>query len=550
MRHSRILALHCGASHVAFGLFPRGPGPLTPERCAARPIDAGDGTAERWLAAACAALRELVREENLRGGCVVGLPGHLTSERTFEVPAAAARQRRKIIAFEQRRAIAAAEEAGVWSHALVAGARRGREMILAAAKRRMLEELGARIREAGLYPEAAIPAWLVLRHAIRDRLAPAGDALVLSVGAWSSRLVFCRADGFSARTLPVGGGMVTQKLAEELQIDPAAAEALKRRGFEGAAGAPAAARERAAGRMAADLFVRRLSGEILGSPPLYPDIGDAPRPEVLWLTGGGAQLGGLRAALAESLRMRVEPWEPRAPSGPGRAAPDSRPAPDEAWLIDLVGLAACAGKPARREGNLLPAPFRREMFVRRRWPWLAAAALLAVAAVLAPAWRMRACAREARRQSAAMDAAVAASRLAEARNLADLARLAGASRQIAALRKLARARSGWPALFSELQERFAGVEDVWLDRLQIAAPGPGEPPVATGVRLLIAGNLLDADRLAAGAPGGTSPKTALLMASLEHSPLVAAVESEQFFGSQPGIWDFEIILRLTPDALP
>jgi hypothetical protein len=126
-------------------------------------------------------------------------------------------------------------------------------------------------------------------------------------------------------------------------------------------------------------------------------------------------------------------------------------------------------------------------------------------------------------------------------------------------------------VLGDLQERFASVQDVWLDRLQILAPdaressgapaavtaqsdvkprsGSPEPPeAATGVRLLIVGSLFDVDKLTAGAGDEPSPKANLLLAALRASPLVAAVEREQFAGGQPGLISFEITLRLAPDA--
>jgi hypothetical protein len=572
MRHARILAVHCGASHVAYGLFSCVTDRLVLERFGTKAVDAGDGTEEHWLAAAGAGLRDLIRGEGLRGGCVVGLPGHLTFNRSFRVPPVSARQRRKIIAFEQRQGLAAEGQEMVWSHTVVAEDGRGREMMLAVAKRRLVEELGARIREAGVHPDAALPAWLVLRNATGYLPAQAAGALVLSVGALSSQLVFAGAGVFSARTLAVGGDTVTRKVAEELQMDHAAAEALKLRGFEGAGDGPTGERERAAGRMAFDQFVRRLSAEILRSPPFAPSDGGAARPTVLWLTGGGARACELPAALAERLQLQVERWELRSHPGLGRVAADPGRGADDAALIDLVGLASWAAKGARREGNLLPRAFRREMFVRRRWPWLAAAALIVVAACLLPAWRLRAGAREARRQTAEADAAISVLRRVDALNRSNLARLAETRRRIAGLQKLARARSGWPALFGDLQERFASVQDVWLDRLQILASDPGQPsnaPPATaapsesgprggfagrpedaaGVRLLISGSMLDVDKLKAGAGDGSNPKAGLLLTALRVSPLVAAVEREQFAGSQPGLVCFEITLRLAPDAL-
>lgn len=571
MRHVRILAVQCGASHVAYGLFSGGPGSLVLERFATQPVGASHPTEDDWLESVGAALRELLRGERLHGGCVVGLPGHLTFNRLFRIPAVSPRQRRKIIAFEQRQGTAAAEEM-VGSHVVLAQDEAGRDIMLAVAKRRLVENLGVRIRENGLYPEAVLPAWLVLRYAIGYRFAGPAGALVLSVGARSSQLVSAGASGFSACTLAVGGNTVTQKVAEELELDPTAAEALKLRGFADTAERPVGARERVAGQKAIDQFVRRLCAEILRLPPFLPSAKDAARPAVLWLTGGGARLQELPAALEEKLQLRVERWDLRSHLGLGRTATDLGLGPDDVPLVDLIGLAAGAARGARSEGNLLPRPFRREMFVRRRWPWLAISALIVIVAGLVPIWRLRVKAREARRQIAEVESTLSVFRQAEAQNRSSLARLADINRRIAALRKLARGRSGWMALLGELQGRLASEQDVWLDRLQVLAPdsreSSGEPaatparsdvnppagsagPIeaATGIRLLVAGRLFDAGRLTAGAGDESPLKVESLLGALRLSPLVAAVEHEHFAASQPGFFDFEITLRLAPDAL-
>ena len=568
MDHARILAVHCGASHVAFGRFSSGPGRLVLEEFGSRNLNAGASSEEDWLAAVGAALRDLGRGGMPQGRCVVGLPGHVTFNRTCRVPAVSAWQRRKIIAFEQRQGVAAAAGEMTWSHAVLAEEPNGREIMLAVTKRRFVEDLGARFSENGLYPEAALPAWLVLRHAIGSGMARPGDELVLSVGARSSQLVGCQTGRVVACSLAVGGNTVTQKLAEDLELDYAAAEALKLRGFAAPADRPADERERAAGQRAVDHFVHRLGAEILRSPPYLAAVSSADRAPALRLTGGGARLADLPAALAGRLQMRIELWELRSRLGLDRSAPELGLGPDDGPLVDLVGLAAYAAKGAHGEGNLLPRPIRREMFARRRWPWLAAIALVVAVACAVPATILRLHAREVRRQIAEVDSALSASRQAEVNERSDLARLGEIEGRVAALRRLARGRTGWVALLGDLQERLAGAQDVWLDRLQVLTPETpelsgsparsearqpaglaGPAGSAPDIRLFVAGRLFDARRMETDGGDVSAPKSASLLAALRASPLVAAVEQEHFAASQPGLVDFEITLRLAPDAL-
>jgi type IV pilus assembly protein PilM len=597
MLYTPILAVHCGASHVACGRFSGGSRHPVLEWFGTTPVGSGEATEDDWLAAVDAGFRRLVRGEKPRGRCVVGLPGHLTFNHAFRVPAVSAWQRRKIVAFEQRQGMAAAVEDMVWSHALIAEDENGREMMLAVAKWRIIEELCARIKSAGWYPEAVLPSWLVLRNAVGGRPAPAGGALVLSIGTRSSLLVSAGARRSFVRVLAVGGAMITQKVAEDLQLDHAAAEALKVRGFESTATRPSGERERAAGQRAIDQFVRRLCAEIMRAPLSLSAADGAGRPAVLWLTGGGAQLPGLPAALAERLQLRVERLDLRSHISLGRGADGSGLERDDSSLVDLVGLAAFATTRARGEGNLLPRSFRWEMFARRRWPWLSAAALLAVAVLLAPIWRQQNIRNEVRRQILEADGSLSALRRIDTQNRSDLSLLAETNRRVIALGRLAKARSGWMVLLEDLQERFASVQDVWLDRLQLLQPEAGaqvavatrpeaSPPAGDpgwlkpvdATRIMIEGRLLDEDpnsavesesarwrsplqgaeastaefrveELAPGDGNVPGPKAASLLAVLRASPLVAAVERERFAGNQPGIWCFEITLRLAPDAL-
>ena len=104
---------------------------------------------------------------------------------------------------------------------------------------------------------------------------------------------------------------------------------------------------------------------------------------------------GTPGALAARLQLRVEWWHLPTDAGPAQAKTYFGGAPDECRLADLTGLAACAAKGPPEEGNLLPVAIRRELFFRRRWPWLAGAALVGIAAGQVPAWRWQGDARRA-----------------------------------------------------------------------------------------------------------------------------------------------------------
>ncbi len=573
MRLRQILTVDCGAAHVACGLFSRAAdGGLVLERLATETLPPREPSDEEWAAAVAASLKVLSRQVQYRGPCVLGLPGHLTFAKLIRTPDVSARQRQKIIRFEARQGVPSALDDVIWTDASVARSENGRDVALTAARLSMIEALCARLCAAGFYPLAVLPPWFVLRHGACHQRHEAGQALVLSIGARSTHLVYCGAARFFMRTFALGGNAVTQRIAEELGMEFARAESLKRQVLGGTAELSADSPEHMAVQIAADEFVRRVGGEMSRSLASFCPEDGGNRPGILHLVGSGARIPELPVGLGERLQMRVEHWEALRHVRLGAAIVESSGASETAPLSDLIGLAEGATSREAAEVNLLPRALRWEMRIRRWWPWMAATALLFIAGLAVAVWRERTQATEIRGKAAEGEARINDLRRLDERNRGNLARLAQANRRIAALQRLIEARSGWVTFFADLQERLVKTEDVWLESLQILPPGkpatspasapgnsrlgsiaPGDHATRLGrdpvVRLALAGYLFDAGKPLAAAGEGSCEQARCLLAQLRASPYVAAIEAERFDSSRPNLLRFEITLVLAPQTL-
>jgi type IV pilus assembly protein PilM len=571
MRSTRVLAVDCGASHVACGLFVRGSdGRLRLERLAADSLPPSESGDEEWVAGVGAALKALRQREQLHGACILGMPGHVTFTRFIKVPRLPERQRRKIIRFEARQSVPSALEEVVWSHATVAESQGGQEVVITAARRSLLGTLCGAIHDAGFRPFAIMPPWFVLREGVCHHQGESTITLVLSIGARSTHLVFCGASRFFMRTFALGGNTVTQRIAVELGLEHARAESLKQQVMDGSAEFPADAPESMAVQIATDQFVRQLCGEISRSLTGFCSEGVAGRSALLYLAGGGSRIRSLPAVLAERLQMRVERWEPLRQIELGAHMPYG--ANKFHALADLVGLAGCADSRELAGVNLLPRAWHWESRCLCWWPRLAAVALLVVTGLLVPVLRYRAKVSETQRRNTEMEAKIDALRRLDGRNRANLARLAETNRRIATLQRLVEVRSSWVAFLADLQKRLVTAEDVWLESLQflpsgksadatvprpresglgiIAADGDAkrsEP--ASLVRLNLTGCLFDADNPVTKAGARSYQRARSLLEGLRASPFVTAVENERFDGSQPGILRFEITLVVVAGKL-
>lgn len=240
-----------------------------------------------------------------------------------------------------------------------------------------------------------------------------------------------------------------------------------------------------------------------------------------WLVARTDLPTGIREALAARLRAPVE-------------LVPSKPDP----LALVPALTGTGGIPG---ADLLPPLRRRELTWRRRLPWLAVAAGLALASLAPPLVRYRAEAAEARRQARELEAELVPVRARVAQHRGQLERLADLRQRIETLRDVEERRHRWVGFLADLQDRLGQVEDVWLDRLEIA-PGSGEPGATGPLRLAITGRMLDQANPLARVSPETYGRVKALFARMAESPFVAEVQGERFDSEQPGLLRFEVVL--------
>ncbi len=568
MRSSSLLAVDCGASHVAVGRFgvPDHGRPelrqFATEALAPQPRDDAG-----WVGATCAAAARIAGRAGLRGVCVVGLPPHLTLHKTLRLPRVSGKRRRQILRFELAQGFPCAAAEMRWSAVPVAGDKDGEEVVITAVRTATVTALCAGLRRADLWPRLVLPAWQALRDGFAARCPPAAAELVAAIGARSTQLLFLGGGGFLARTLALGGDDVTQAIAERAGVSPDRAESLKRGFGSGRSGAPASQTEETAVQLAADQFIRRLDSEILRTLTGIRPAGDGPRPTILRLVGGGSLLGNSSSFLARRLSLPAELGRgppPEADAG-GTDGADWWTL-EETHRSDLGLLVQCAAG-ARSAASLSPRGARGGAFVRRWRMGIVAAALVTLAGLGASIRQVQATTRDDRRTSAAFAEKIAALRRLEAQHRATLADLQAANSRILSLQRLAGARSAWVGFAAELQERLAKTGDAWLERLQLMPAAEAEPvrqkldaatapnraaarPPASGRRLILAACLFDPDHMLDRPGEGTYRRAKALLEELRASPYVAAVTDERFDAGQPGVLRCTVTLELASGLLP
>jgi len=569
-RFPPLLAIDCGASRVSATTFgATSDGVPVVRAVQVEPLETETTDDLQWARAVGDAIRRIVTQRRVRGSVSLIVPGHLTLTKFIRVPHVDEARREKIIQFEARQNIPYPLEEVVWDYQIVYDDGVDFEVALCAIKLEIVNALLAECREAGIEPAVIEPSCMAQVNALRFCFPQARQStLLINIGARSSNLLFFREDRFFVRNITLGGGTISQALADELGQGLADAERIKREiSAHGvtAATTPAVA---AAYDNARQGFAGRLALEITRSVANFRRQGGGEAPVAVYLTGAAAAMPELGAQLAEKLKIPVQPYEPLrgVPIDPHAVEGEIRAA---GHLIgESVGSALRAYDQALASVNLLPAAVLEARAFRRKQPYLlgalafAAGALavgLLVGGVTLSAYGVKLAtledeARPLRRYS---------SELQRIRGETDRLR-----QEIAGIKGLVDTQSNWIAFFGDLQERLVKVEDVWLDKVQVIRPQTQvqtsalagslfaslapRPAAAAAtdqphtLRLNVTGRLLDKNNPTAMVSPESQSRVLALLGSFKESEFILENEKPRFDNSQPGILKFDFILVVDP----
>ena len=507
----RTIILDCGAGSTALGIFSRAGEQLCLHRTAVEIFPVGANGAERWLANTCAAIQALGARVKCSDPVCLVLPAQHALIKFIDLPPVGPAQRAQILEFAAEQNIPYALAEVAWASVVLDQSKGQGAALLAAAKLELLDPLCAAAESVGWEVSAILPAPLATLAAFRlAQPSQCESALVLHLGADGTTLLLVEPSRFTLRRLALGDGEIAESI-------------------EGAA--PAAGLIN---------YVHKLGPEITRSLLHFQRQHNWAKPARVYLTGPGAARAELVAALAAELSQPVERLTELGVVKLAADCDSAAMASSARWLTDVVGAAAAQLFLGHPTINLLPHRWRQLTRRRRRQPWLLAAAVLMVAAPVAPIWHASSLLNEAQRKIAAMERENKPLRNRQAQQKITLSRLAESQRQLEQLQVLSAQRAGWLNFLAELEGHFVRLEDVWLEKMQLL-PSVGPEPL----KIIIAGRLLDQAHPLATVSVGAMNRVQRLLQSIDRSPYVrVAVDGQHFDYHQPGVLKFDCVLIL------
>ncbi|MCF7838585.1 MAG: pilus assembly protein PilM [Candidatus Marinimicrobia bacterium] len=390
LKSDRILALDIGASGLKLAEYaPLRGGGIELVKFSVQSLgmeQQGDADRSAYIVTT---LREMLREEQIAPGPVLcSVSGQSVFSRFVKLPPVASDKVYQIIQYEAQQNVPFPIEEVVWDYQLIGGQAGELDVMLAAIKADLIEELTDCVQAVGLSPELVDVAPMALYNAVRYNYEELrACTLLVDIGARSTDLIFIEAGRLFIRSIPVAGNAITQQIMREFELSFADAEDLKKKhAFVSFGGAYEDPGSEVAAKVSKSVrsVMTRMHAEINRSISFYRSQQAGGRPTALLLAGGSSVIPYTDSFLKEKLKVDVDYLNPfhNVPVNERIAGEDVGAVAHQ--LGETVGLALRRVLSCPIEINLMPKKVLAEKTMRRRQPYFVLTAL--VVALLAGVW--------------------------------------------------------------------------------------------------------------------------------------------------------------------
>lgn len=332
------------------------------------------------------AVDELFKEMSVKPGHVLlSLSGQHVFSRYVKLPPVSGDKVSQIVEYEAKQNIPHLDEV-VWDRQILPGAEGDMDVLLAAVKQDIVENLAEAVRGTGLETELVDISIAALYNAYRHAYPEQdGCTMILDMGAKTTSVIFAEGERVWSRSFPVSGHTISQNIANDFKISFGEAEALKEQvSMVALGGAYEPLEDPQADQVSKCIrsSMTRLHAEIVRSINTYRSQQNGQNPQRVLLTGGSSVMTYLDVFLQEKLNIEVEYFNPLQSINIAPTVDEERLASDWHLLAEVVGLGLRKVGSTPIEINLLPPSIVRESLFRKK-QGLIAGSLFLVAGILA-----------------------------------------------------------------------------------------------------------------------------------------------------------------------
>lgn len=471
-KKEKRLIINCGSSHISASVVSKQGENFKIEKFYTEQLDYNFNNENGWLDAISDGIRRIIRRGKLKGKAHFIIPGNQVLTKTLYLPTIEKSKRFVRYAFEAQQNLPFRLDEVVWDSQVLSDDGVETKVLLGACKIDTINTFCRIIRKTGLQIES-INASSILTYAALEYSKPEikGDTLLINVGARSSTLLFKNEEGFTTRTINIGGNSLTQIISDNLGKDFQESDEIKNRFFVEEKSIDEESSAYKLMKTSVSSFSRRFSQEIQRSILMYErqQLGDSIKQ--IFITGKGSSSSLIRNNLSEVMDSPIDSFD--ALSGV-ELAPNLDLDRDTLnfELSEVVGEALKEFRLVKNYGNLnlLPLGIQQEIIFNRKKPLLVLLSLL----IGASPWLFYMGIQE------SIDLAESSNKeLVRMSNpFEDNKSLINENRQkaeelsesISKIEGLRDTKTNWIQFFADLQDSIYNAKDVWIDDIVVQRP--------------------------------------------------------------------------------
>ncbi|MEX2607482.1 MAG: pilus assembly protein PilM, partial [Kiritimatiellia bacterium] len=316
------------------------------------------------------ALQELMAELRIKPGAVMlSLSGMHVFSRYVKLPPVSGDKISQVVEYEAKQNIPNLNEV-VWDRQILPGKEGDMDVLLAAVKQQVVEDLAETVHSCGLETELVDISVASLYNAYRVSYPDAeGCTMIVDMGAKTTSVIFVDGNQVWSRSFPVSGNSITQSIANDFSLEFGEAEALKEQvSMVALGGAYEPLEDPEADQVSKCIrgSMTRLHAEISRSINSYRSQQHGRPPGRVLLTGGSVVMNYFDLFLKEKLDIPVEYMNPLESVRIGPEVDAEQINNDWHLLSEVVGLAQHKTGAAVMQMNLLPPSIVRERTFRKK----------------------------------------------------------------------------------------------------------------------------------------------------------------------------------------
>jgi type IV pilus assembly protein PilM len=428
------------------------------------------------------ALQELMDELRCKPGPVMlSLSGMHVFSRYVKLPPVSGDKISQVVEYEAKQNIPNLNEV-VWDRQILPGKDGDMDVLLAAVKQQVVEDLAEMVHSCGLETERVDISVAALYNAYKVSYPEAeGCTMILDMGAKTTSVLFVEEGQVWSRSFPVSGNSITQSIANDFSLTFGEAEALKEKvSMVALGGAYEPLEDPEADQVSKCIrgSMTRLHAEVSRSINSYRSQQHGTAPQQVLLTGGSVVMNYFDLFLQEKLNIPVEFMNPLESVRIGSGVDEEQINNDWHLLSEVVGLAQHRAGTAVMQMNLLPPSVVTERNFRKKQGVFACCFALIVLTLGVWGWHGASRAAVHQRYLDQLSSNVEELEGWHQRIQTEKQNFESVEHELEALTHVFESRTVWVNILDEIQQRLP--EEVWITQIRPDESQPNQKLILIG----------------------------------------------------------------------